>query len=78
MAAKDPAKRAQIAATAGRARVANGDPADVARVARAGAAAVNSPAGLARRIVKAWPAMSRAERAEVDGILATRAPKPRG
>lgn len=58
-----------MAAAGGRARVQNGDPADVTRVARAGAAAISSPAGLARRIVKKWPDMTRAERAEVWAIL---------
>ena len=39
-------------------------------IARAGALAANSPAGRARSIVKAWPDMSRAARAEVREILA--------
>jgi hypothetical protein len=61
--------RARVTALGGRAR--GPLAADTqAAISRAGAAAVNSPAGLARRIVKAWPGLSEQERAEVRGILA--------
>lgn len=75
MAAKDPAQRTRSAAVAGRARVAQADPAEITAARRAGAAAVNSPAALARRIVRKWPELSRAERAEVRAILASLIPR---
>lgn len=72
MAANDPDVRKRVAAAGGTARQANGDPAELLAARRAAAAAVNSPAALARRIVKAWKSgkMTDDERAEVREILA--------
>lgn len=75
MAANDPHVRVDVARLGGLARVANADPAELTQARRAGAAAVNSPAALARRIVKAWPELDRAGRAEVRAILAAIAPR---
>jgi hypothetical protein len=66
----DPATRARVTAAGGRKRAASLTETERAAVARAGAAAVNSPAGLARRIVSAWPELSPLERTEVRRILA--------
>lgn len=63
----------QLASVGGRARAASMTAEDRAKMTRAGAAAINSPAGLARRIVKAWPTLDVNQRAEVDTILAERA-----
>jgi hypothetical protein len=40
-----------------------------ANIARSGAAAVNSAAGLARRLARRWPELGRTERDEVRAIL---------
>jgi hypothetical protein len=53
-----------------RRRWANADP-EAARAARSAAAAASrSPAAHARAIIKAWPTLSRADRAEVREMLA--------
>jgi hypothetical protein len=39
------------------------------KVALAGAVAVNSPVGLARRLVKKWPDLDEAEQADVIAVL---------
>jgi hypothetical protein len=52
-----------------------GDPDELRQRRRAAAAAVNSPAALARRIVKAWPGLGRTERAEIRAILEALAPR---
>lgn len=70
MAAKDPHVRRISATAAGRARVAQADPAAMTAARRAGAAKANSPTSLARRLVKAWPDISAEVRAEVRDILA--------
>lgn len=75
MASYDKDVRTAAARAGGLARIAKGDPAELLATRRAAAAAINHPAALARRIVKAWPTLSRAERAEVRAILA--AIKPR-
>ena len=54
----------------GRRRWADDDPDAAKAVRQKAAAAVNSPAGLARRLAKRWPEMGGAERDEVRGILA--------
>jgi hypothetical protein len=64
-------------AAGGNARAAKLAPDRRATIARSGAAAVNSPAALARRIVRAWPLLTRAERTEVRAILAAVAPRSR-
>lgn len=76
MPANDPDVRKAIAAKMGRASMA-GDPEELRQRRQAAAAAVNSPAALARRIIKAWPGLGRAERAEVRAILAELAPASR-
>lgn len=65
----DRATRQAVTSAGGRARAAAMSADERAAVAAAGARAVNSPAGLARRIVKAWPSLSASERAEVRAIL---------
>lgn len=62
----------RLAPAGGRARAAAMSAEERAKMTRAGAAAINSPAGLARRIIKAWPSLSDEQRAEVDEILAGR------
>lgn len=64
-----PEKRRAVTSAGGRARTAALTPEQAAELGRNGAAAVNSAVGLARRIVKAWPTLTRAERAEVRAIL---------
>jgi len=49
---------------------ANREPDDALAARRKAAAAVNGPAGLARRIAKPWPDLGEAEQAEVRAILA--------
>lgn len=66
----DPATRQRVTSAGGQGRAAALTPEQRAAIASAGAAASRSPAALARRIVKAWPDLSRAERAEVREILA--------
>lgn len=78
MAAKDPKQRTRSAAIAGRARVAQADPEAMTAARRAGAARANSPGTLARRIVAAWPDLSRVERDEIREILAPLLPRARG
>jgi hypothetical protein len=50
----------------------HGRPKDRLKMTRAGAAAINSPAGLARRLIKAYRTLDDEGRAEVDAILAER------
>lgn len=69
MAANDASVRKETAALGAAARWAKASPEQAAQARRAGAAAVNSPAGLARRIAKAWPTLPASERAEVRSIL---------
>jgi len=57
------------ARAAGQARAASMTADERAESARNAANAAHRPAALARRIVKAWPALSRAERAELREIL---------
>lgn len=61
--------RARVTAAGGRARAEALTPEARAASASKAARAAHSPAALARRIVKAWPDLSRAERAEVRDIL---------
>lgn len=75
MASSDKAVRTAVARAGGLARMAKGDPAELLATRRAAAAAINNPAALARRIVKAWPGLSRTERAEVRAILAVIKPR---
>lgn len=78
MAANDAGVRKTVASAGGRARQANGDPAELLATRRAAAAAVNSPAALARRLVRAWAAgLEEEERAEVLGILTAGLPLAR-
>lgn len=67
--------RKAVTAAGGRARAAALSPEERSAIARAGAAKANRPASLARRIVDAWPSLSRAERAEVREILAAVMPR---
>jgi hypothetical protein len=78
MAAREPGVRSAAARIGGLARVAKADPDEMRRTRQAAAAAVNSPTALARRIVKAWPGLSRKERTEVREILAAVMPKVAG
>lgn len=66
----DAETRQAVTSAGGHARAAALSADERSEIARAGARAANSPAGRARSIVKAWPALSRAERAEVREILA--------
>lgn len=64
-----PLSHAQRGRRGGNTRAVALTPAERADIAREGAAAVNRPAGLARRIVKRWPTLPPAERDEVRRIL---------
>jgi hypothetical protein len=66
----DAETRQAVAAAGGRGRAEALTAAQRSEIARAGARAANSPAGRARSIVKAWAALTRAERAEIREILA--------
>jgi hypothetical protein len=66
---------AERAATGGRGRAEALTPEERAESARTAARSAHAPATLARRIVKAWPELSRTERAEVREILAVLAPR---
>lgn len=66
----DPETRQRVTSAGGHARAEALSPERRSEIGRSAAAAINSPAALARRIIKAWPSLSRAERAEVRGILA--------
>lgn len=66
----DAETRQAVTSAGGHARAAALTAEERADIARQGAARTNSPAALARRVVKAWPALSRVERAEVREILA--------
>ena len=74
----DPETRQAVTSLGGHARAAALTADERAAIARVGARATNAPAALARRIVKAWPTLSRSERAEVRAILAPVLPRPRG
>lgn len=65
-----PETRKAVTSAGGRRRAEALSASQRATIAAQGARAVNSPAGLARRIVKAWPVLSEDERAEVRAILA--------
>jgi len=65
-----PATRERVASAGGRARAA-GDPEALYAARGAGGAAANRAASLARRIVRQWSSLTRAERAEVRAILTT-------
>jgi hypothetical protein len=67
----DPETRRVVASAGGRARIDALSPEQATVLGRAGAARANAPASLARRIAKAWPALSAEERAEVRAILRT-------
>lgn len=62
-------RRTAIASEGGAARAAALDPAARSDIARAGAAKTNSPENYAQRIRRAWPAMSRGDRAAVAEAL---------
>lgn len=68
-AALTPEKRRERASAGGRAVSAMLTPEERRERARRAVAVANSPAGRARSIVRAWPTLSRAERAEVREIL---------
>jgi hypothetical protein len=63
--------------------MAEADPVELLATRRAAAAAVNSPAALARRLVKAWPGLSNETQAEevltilTAGLPLRRAPRRR-
>lgn len=65
----DGATRARVTRTGGQARAAALSPDERAASASAAGRAGHAPAALARRIVKAWPALAADERAEVRAIL---------
>lgn len=65
-----PATRRAVASAGGKAR-SSADPDELFAARGAGGSAANRPASLARRIVKQWATLSRAERAEVREILTT-------
>ena len=67
----DPETRERVTSAGGKARAAKLTPEQRSESARRAVASVNSPAGRARSIVRAWPSLSRAERAEVREILAS-------
>ncbi len=58
-----------------RLRWSKADPAEAQATRSAAAAAQRSPLAHARAIVKAWPTLSRAERAEVRAVLAVIQPR---
>ena len=70
----DPDTRHAISSAGGRARAA-ADPTELFAARGAGGSAANRPASLARRIVKQWPTLTRAERAEVRAILGPLMPR---
>ena len=70
MAATDPETRARVTAAGGRARAEAMTAEQRASVAGAAGAAGHRPVALARRIVKAWPNLTEAERDELRGVLA--------
>ena len=61
--------RTRVAAAGGRARGSSMTDAERTMLGRAGAAAIHSPAGLARRLVGKWKTASETQRAEVLAIL---------
>jgi hypothetical protein len=65
----DTATRLRVTRAGAAARNAAMTPVERSEAARRAVAHVNSPAGLARRIVKAWRGLSRTERDEVRAIL---------
>src|SRR5689334_11188185 len=67
----DPDTRRRVTSAGGHGRAVKLTPEQRAASAAAAARAMHSPASLANRIVRAWPDLSRAERAEVRQILAT-------
>ena len=69
MAANDASVRTEAARTAGRARWTTADPGEALDARRKGAAGANGAAAAARRIVRLWLGLSKAEQAEVWRIL---------
>jgi hypothetical protein len=65
----DPETRQRVTRAGAVALNASLTPEQRSEAARRAVAHANSPAGRARSIVKAWPGLSRAERAEVRDIL---------
>lgn len=63
-----PATRAKVTSAGGRAR-AELPAARLSRINSAGGKAINSPVGLAKRLVKKWPDLGDDERADVLDIL---------
>ena len=70
-----PETRKAVTSAGGHGRAAALTGEERAAVARSGGRASHTPASLARRIVKAWPGLSRAERNEVRAILAPLMPR---
>lgn len=77
MAATDPERRREIAASGGRARAARTDHEALAAAGRKGATALHDPATLARRLVAHWPDLDRGKRAEIRAILKSLQPRER-
>jgi len=65
----DPDTRRRVTAAGGHGRAASLTAQERAASASTAAKAAHSPAALARRVARAWPELSRAERAEVRAIL---------
>jgi hypothetical protein len=65
----DSETRQRVTSAGGRGRALALTPEERAESARTAANSAHRPANLARRIVKAWPSLSRAERAEVREVL---------
>ena len=65
----DPETRKRVTRAGAAARNAAMTAEERSEAARRAVAAANSPAGRARSIVRRWPELSRAERAEVRAIL---------
>lgn len=65
-----PETRKAVTSAGGRGRAEALSASERAAIASQGARAANSPVGLARRIVKAWPGLNEEERVEVREILA--------
>lgn len=61
--------RQRVTSAGGKARGLSTTPAERTALGRAGANAVHSLVGLAKRLAKRWPAASEAERAEAAAIL---------
>lgn len=77
MAATDPERRREIAASGGRARAARTDHETLSAAGKAGARVYHSPANQARRLVEAFKTLSRTDRAEIRAILKPILPRDR-